>query len=393
MRNSLISIGLFAFVLAASAQDTEDVKSALRPLSESSLLTESIAAEQAAVEGRRTGAGLEFRPGYTEDEGTVAFRFYLPDSWSKSRLREQLRLTAQSEELRIAALEWKELTAVYRQFCTFRMLRDQSAQLTAEIDRLAPCLEQINRSVQQHQFSVTDRAKLYGDYLDLINRHEKTDAEQLALRRQLYQVLGSDADLDALADAARIAPLPRLPLDDGLRLAQECRADLRQLDTQAQALGSAAALAAAGDGFRLKHIQTDYKMDLTGDDPDQWGVSAAFSLWGNRNPDVSTCRQQQLLAVSTLALQRRVIKARLQALLTAADEFDVKMARRNRTVQPMLDQLTADLQCMSDSPLHLRDRMTIRGQILDTTLETARMECEREILAIDLAEELGTLGE
>lgn len=56
-------------------------------------------------------------------------------------------------------------------------------------------------------------------------------------------------------------------------------------------------------------------------------------------------------------------------------------------------RLAIDLKQMENGPLEqLRDRMMIRERILDTALQTAQMQCDRERIAVDLAEELGTLN-
>lgn len=176
---------LFLTVLSAAA---DELTTSLQALSERVLLDESTAAEQAATEARSdSGAGLELRPGYSEDNSSHAVRLYLPSRWTQTKLHEQLSLVAQSEELRVAALEWQDLLSVYRDFCTYRMLNKQLVLLTDEIDTLTPSLNQADLSVQQHQFSVTNRAKLYGEALDLLNAQQKVETELLG---GIYSALG-----------------------------------------------------------------------------------------------------------------------------------------------------------------------------------------------------------
>ncbi len=393
----LIQYSIFPLFLsvAVCSVSADELTASLQALSERALLDESTAAEQAAAAARSdAGAGLELRPGFSEDEGSLAVRFYLPSRWSKTKLREQLSLVAQSEALRVDALEWQDLLSVYRDFCTYRMLDRQRELLSDEIRVFSSHLEQVDLAVQRHQFSVTDRAKLYGQALDLLNSRDKVEAGLLDVQRSLHQSLGSAADLDAFAETARIAPPSRLEFDELIRQALASRADYRRLDVEARSLDSAIAMARSENGFRFKHIQSEYKADQTGDGEGSWNVSAAFTLpWGNRNPDLAVYRKQQALALSAMALQRRVIEQRLLSLLQASEAFDEQIARRNRLVQPLVDQLAADLKQMEDGPLEqLRDRMMIRGQILDTVLQTARMECGRDRIAVDLAEELGTLA-
>ncbi|MCK5676509.1 MAG: hypothetical protein KAH99_05795, partial [Verrucomicrobia bacterium] len=97
---------------------------AIRIRSESVLLDELTALEQAEAQAKsRSEYGLELRPRVTNSEVGLALRIYLPDRWSKDKLREQLALVAESEQLRVAALDWQEVMAVYRDFCAYRMLR------------------------------------------------------------------------------------------------------------------------------------------------------------------------------------------------------------------------------------------------------------------------------
>jgi hypothetical protein len=384
---------LSVLVFQASA---DDLQSSLQALSERVLLEESTAAEQAAAEARSdSGAGLELRPGFSEDESSLAVRLYLPSRWTKNKLREQLSLVAESEELRIAALEWQELLSVCRDLCTCRMLNRQRELLNDEIQTSSAELEQVDLAVQHHQFAVADRARLTGQVLDLLNTRDDIDAELLDVKRQLYATLGRSADLDAFAETARIAPPSRLELDELMQQALANRADYRLLDVEAQSLDAATAIARSEDGFRFKHIQSEYTTDQSGDGEGSWSVSAAFTLpWGNRNPDLAVYQKKQMLTLSAMALQRRVIEERLQSLLQTAEAFAEQMERRNRLVQPLVEQLSADLKQLEGGPLgQLRDRMSIREQILNAALQTARMECARARIAVDLAEELGTLGE
>jgi hypothetical protein len=369
------------------------LQSALQVRSERVLLEESTAAEQAAARARNdSGAGLELRPGFSKDEASLAVRLYLPSRLTQGNLREQLRLVAESESLRIDALEWQELLAVYRNFCTYRMLDRQRELFGGEISYLAVQLEQVDLAVQQHQFSSTERTKLVGQYLDLVNAQDEITIKILDLRQQLQRVLGFGADLDAFARTARIVLPGELEFDALLALALENRADYRRMGVEAESQETAATLARSEDGFRFKYIQSEYSVDQSGDGEDSWNVSAAFTLPGcNRNPDLAVYRRKQQLAISAMALQRRLMEERLRSLLQTSQSLDDQLALRTTIVEPRIQQLKADLAQMEGGPLvQLGDRLSIRERLLDTELQTVRLECEREKLAVDLVREIGT---
>uniref|UniRef100_UPI003567349C hypothetical protein n=1 Tax=Pontiella sp. TaxID=2837462 RepID=UPI003567349C len=171
--------------------------------------------------------------------------------------------------------------------------------------------------------------------------------------------------------------------------------DYQRLDVEAQALCAAEAVARSEDGFRFKYIQPEYSMDYTGGDKSNWGISASFVLpWGSRNPDIALYRERRNLAVSAMAQQRRIMEERLQVFLNEADALNEQMDRRGRMVDPLLRQLDADLGQMEELPLEqLRDLMSIRERVLDSALQAVKAEGERERIAVDLAEEIGSLGE
>jgi hypothetical protein len=372
------------------------LKEPVHERSESALLAESTAVEQAAAQAKsRSEYGLELRPQVTDSEVGVALRIYLPDRWSKKMLREQLALVAQSEQLRVAALEWKELLAVYRDFCTYRMHGKQLALYTEELGFLEPYLGKADLGVQQHQLSVADRAKFYSLYLDLLNDCDKVEMANIDIKRRLQLALGPQADLETFSQTAAIALPTRLELGELVKHALENRADYQRLDVEAQALGAAEAVARSEDGFRFKYIQPEYSMDHTGGDKSNWGLSASFVLpWGTRNPDIALYRERRNLAVSTMAQQRRIMEERLQVFLNEADALNEQIARRGRIVDPLLQQLDADLGQMTNLPLQqLRDLMSIRERVLDSALQAVKAECERERIAVDLAEEIGSVGE
>ncbi len=377
----------------AAGESAASPEAAIRNLSEGLYLKKTVQAEQAAVRAQNpSDFGLELRPRASDDDAGLGLRIYLPTRWSQAKLREQLDWVAQSEKLRVDALEGQALWAVTRDFCTYRLLRKQLDLYAEELAFLEPLLGQADQRVRQSQLAVPNRAQLYDLYLGLLNDREKVETEWIDVQRDLHQALGSQADLEAFA-AIRPAALPtRAELDELLRQALDNRADYRRLAAEAQALEAAADLARAEDGFHLKYIQPAYSSDFESGE-DTWSLSAAFVLpWGGRNPDVAALREKRKQSDFAMALQRRIVKERLQALLQAAAAFREQQARRDRLVPPLVDQLTRDLEQMNGAPFdRLRDQLQIRGRLLDTALQAAVAESQQERLAVDFAEELGRL--
>ncbi len=177
-----------------------------------------------------------------------------------------------------------------------------------------------------------------------------------------------------------------------LQQALDHRADYRQFDVDTRSLGAAEAVARSEDGFRFKYIQPFYNLDYEGGQ-NTWGLSAAFILpWGTRNPDIAVYRRQHALSVATMDLQRTRIEERLRVLLKTAGEFLARSDQRNRTRNPLLEQLGKDLAQMDTGRLEqLRDVLAIRERILDAALQATESTCKKECIAVDLAEELGRL--
>ncbi|WP_372846802.1 hypothetical protein, partial [Pontiella sp.] len=226
---------LLALPAVADDLDKWSLKEPVRERSERALLPESTAVEQAAAQAKsRSEYGLELRPQVTDSDVGVALRIYLPDRWSKNLLREQLALVAESEQLRVAALEWKDLLAVYRDFCSYRMHRRQLALYAEELDFLEPYLGKADLGVQRHQLSVVDRAKFYSLYLDLLNDRDKVEMANIDVQRRLQLALGPAADLEAFSQTAALALPTRLELGELVKHALQNRADYQRLDVEAQ---------------------------------------------------------------------------------------------------------------------------------------------------------------
>lgn len=397
-------IGLMGLLLAGPVRAAEDLdvlmrradlQASVRAGSESALVDESVALEQAAARAKSRGEyGLELRPRLTENDIGVGLRIYLPDRWNKDHLREQLVLVARSEQLRVAALEWQQLLEVYRGFCTYRRCKTRLVLYAEEIEFLEPWLEQADRRVEQHQLAAADRAKLYSLYLDLLNDQGKAEMELIDAGRRLQLVLGPSANMDLFAETAMIPAADYSDPAQLVRTALANRADFKRMDVKLQALRAAEAVAASEDGFRLKYIQPEYEINFDGSREQTFGISASIVLpWGTKNPDLAVYRREQVLAAASMDQHSRMIEQRLTVLHRTSRELADLIAQRRQLREPLQAQLETDMQQMDPLPLEqLRDLVTIRRRLLDTALLEADAECERQRLAVDFAEELGALN-
>jgi hypothetical protein len=371
--------------------DRGELRETIRAGSGGTLLDETTVLEQARIQARsRSEYGLELRPGISEEDVRLALRVYLPDRWSKKRLREQLALATQSEQLRVAALEWQDIVAVYRDFCVYRMLRQQLALLENELQFMQPYLAQADQSVALSQLTISDRARLYSTYLALLNQRNELENALLDFRQRLKMVLGPNADLENLSVRAVITMPSQLEIESLLRSALEKRADYRLLNAEVRAMQLAEEAARSEDGFRLKYIQPAYSVDYN-DGGSGWELSASLVLpWGTRNPDIAVYRSQQALSLAAQAEQRRIIADRLRILLDTAEAHYTQIAEQNRRIQPIIRTLNADMKVLTGFPLEqMRDVFSLRERILDASLQAAESTCRTETLAVDLAEELG----
>lgn len=398
-----LQVGLLSLVVVAGAMAEDrldtlmqqgDLRATVKERSAGVLLEESTAVEQARASAQsRSEYGLELRPRVTGDDVGAALRIYLPSRWNKSKLREQLILVAQEEQLRVAALEWQDLMEVYRGFCEFRMLNKQLEIYQKELNTLEPYLEKANLEVELNQLSVTDRAKLYSLYLDLVNNQEKVKADLVENRQELHLLVGAEADLKKMAETALITMPPQAEFERLFQQALKNRPDFKLHSARVQSTSAAEAVARSEDGFRLKYIQPDVQVDYD-DGETTFGLSASFILpWGTRNPDIAVYQQQQALSLSVMELQRRLIADRLRVLLKTADAYYAHATERSDRIKPLLLKLDADLKTMETGRLEeLRDVLLVRERIMDVSLQTTRSARNKERIAIDIAEEIGTLA-
>jgi hypothetical protein len=391
------SMMLYTGSATASDQNLEtllehaDFRETIRTRSGDRLLKESTALEQARTQARsRSDYGLELRPGISDSDVRLALRVYLPDRWSKKRLREQLVLASQSEQLRVAALEWQDIVSIYRDFCSYRMLRTQLALLDDERKFIEPYLTQADERVGRNQLAIGDRARLYSTYLALLNDRDELENALLDSRRKLKMMLGPTAELENLSARVVITMPSQLEIESLLRTALEKRADYRLLNTEVRAMQLAEEAARSEDGYRLKYIQPAYNVDYE-NGGSSWELSASLVLpWGTRNPDIAVYRSQQALSLAAQAEQRKIIEDRLRVLLDTAEGHYAQAAEQNRRIRPVIDQLNADLEQMTGVLLEqIRDVLSIRERMLDAGLQSAESRCRTEILAVDLAEEIG----
>jgi hypothetical protein len=203
-------------------------------------------------------------------------------------------------------------------------------------------------------------------------------------------VLGPSADLENLSARAVIDMPSQLEIESLLRSALEKRADYRLLSTEIRAMQLAQEAAKTEDSFRLKYIQPAYNVNYE-NGGSGWELSASLVLpWGTRNPDIAVYQSQQALSLALQAEQRRMIEDRLRVLLDTAEGYYDQATELNRCIRPVIDQLNADLEQMAGVLLEqVRDVLSIRGRMLDASIQSAEAKCRSEILAVDLAEELG----
>lgn len=399
MRHGILLLSFFATSILADTNLDEallkaDLKASATAHSTRALLDELIALEQADAQANsRSEYGLEFRPRITDSTVGVALRIYLPDRWSQNKLRNQLILVAESEQLRVAALEWRELMAVYRDFCTYRMLQKKLSLLDREIQQLAPYLDEADQSVKLRQLEVSDRARLYSHYLGIVNDREQIKSDFLVIKQQLRFALGHAANLNRYASIAVVEIPARREVDPLLQQALNQRSDYRQFEVQARSLNAAESVARSEDGFRLKYIQPDYRVNYK-EGGGNWGLSASFILpWGTRNPDIAVYQQEHLLSLASMNLQRTQIEERLRVLLKTVEDHYTQSDERSRMLKPLLHQLSMDLERLNHTGqlAQLRERLSIRERILDMALQSATMQRQEERIGVDLAEEMGSL--
>ncbi len=377
-----------------SLMGKSELKANVQNYSERVVLKESTAAEQARARAKsRSEFGMELRPKVTNSEVGVALRMYLPDQWNKEKLQEQLILLAESEQLRVAALEWNDLMEAYRSFCSYRMYVKQLDAFNNELSRLKPFLKKANEGVDQNHLSVMDRAKLFSFYLDLVNNHEKVKDNLLDTKQELRLLLGADVNLEKMADIAMIAMPPEQEFNALAQRALNNRSDYRQFDLEYRSLLAAEEIAASEDGFRLKYIQPFYEVDYDNGE-NTVGLTASFILpWGTRNPDLAVFQQERILTQSTMALQRTIIEHRIRVLMKTANSYYDQVDERSSRIKPLLTQLGKDMETMNTGRLEdIRDLMLVRERVLDVSLQTIRSIYRKELIAVELAEELGSLA-
>jgi len=370
-----------------------EIPSTVSERGEGAMLEESTAVEQARIRARtRSDYGLELRPSISDNDAGLALRIYMPDQWSKRRLKEQLTLAAKSEQLRVAALEWEDVLSVYRDFCTYRMLLNKRARIETEKQYIAPILARADHSVGLNQLTVNERSRIYSIYLGLINDHAEIEAELTETKYRLKTILGPKADLDKLSTIAVIQMPSQLEIKSLLQSALKQRADIQQMLVDYRSLQLAEETARSEDGFRLKYLQPAYSVDYE-DGKSGWELSASIILpWGTRNPDIAVYQNQQALTMKTLSERQRETESSLNVLLDTAESYYTQAADYNRTIKPLKTQLEQDLSLMENLPLEqVRVALSIRSRLLDTELFEIESRFRMENVAISLAEELGSL--
>lgn len=375
----------------SSLMEQAEFRETIRSQNEGALSSESTQLEQSKTFARsRADYGLELRPSVSDDDAGLALRIYLPDRWSKKRMHEQLTLAARSEQLRIAALEWTDVVGIYRDFCTYRMIRRQLELINSEMRFIEPYLEMADQRIALNQMTISDRARLYSTYLALVNDYGERMNDYLDTQRRIRMIVGPDADLENFAELAVIEMPTQLEIRSLLRTALEQRADYRQLGVDMQAMKLAEEAARTEDGFRLKYLQPAYRVDYE-DGTDGWELSASIILpWGTRNPDIAVYQHQQMLYAAAQSQQRRLIEDQLRVTLDMAHAYYSQVAEQKQRTAPLLKTLREDLDILVNAPLdQVRDLISIRERMLDAALQSAESECLAETIAVDLAAALG----
>ncbi|NLX25695.1 MAG: hypothetical protein GXY61_07020 [Lentisphaerae bacterium] len=391
-------IVFYSAVIAAaatlvSAASEDEIREAVQQQGEPALLEHLTALERAAFEAKNeSDFSMELRPSLNDDDDvSVALRINLPSRWSNKRLQTQLALVSTAEQLRIAQLEWEEIIVVYREFCTYRMLDKKSVLLEQELDFMKPYLELADERVERRQFLVSDRMRLYSDYLALLNDLGKLQNERVEIEKTLKIVLGPDAEIETLAEHA-VIPIPtEMELDALVKTATKQRVDYQLLEVEIEQMKLAEEAARREGGFQLKYIQPSYRVD-SGNGREGWEISTALVLpWGRKNPDIALYRQYQAVSLASQSLQRQMIEDRLRVLFDIVAEYRALSAEQTERTTPVLDQLNADIvEEMEKITLdQVRNLLSIRKQILDASLQVIEKDGRLESLAVDFAQELG----
>ncbi|MBN2704550.1 MAG: hypothetical protein JXR23_10100 [Pontiellaceae bacterium] len=380
-----------AVATLVSAASEDEIREAIEQKGERTLLESSTALGRAGVEAEnRSDFSLELRPSISDDDAGLALRINLPSEWNNKRLQTQLALASTAEQLRIAQLEWEEIISAYREFCTYRMLGKKSALLEQELDFIKPYLELADERVERRQLAVSDRTRLYSDYLALLNNLGQVQNERLEVEKELKMLLGPDAELETLAEHALIPMPAESELDALVRTATRQRLDYQQINVEMDQLKLAEEAARKEEGFQLKYIQPSYSVDYD-NGQDAWELSAALVLpWGRSNPDIALYRRQQAFSFANQSLQRQILQDRLKVMLDTAKEYHMLSSELTERTTPVLERLNADLRQMENIPLdQVRNLLSIRKQILDASLQVIEKDGRLESLAVDFAEELG----
>ena len=390
MKRPLLIAALPLIALSsANAEDT--IQQTIHERGEATLLAPATSLEQARTQMRsRSDFGLELRPSIdSNDELGLALRIYLPNKWDEKNLKQRLELAATAEQLRIAQLEWNDVTSVYRDLASYRMLQKKSVLLQQELEFIAPFLKLADQRVERNQLDVADRTRLYSDKLALLNDLAKEEAEQIKISQRIKMVLGPDAKLAPLAESTVISMPSRLELNQLLRTALQQRADYLRFNVDMETMQLAEDAAKKENRFCFKYLQPSYNVDYASGEQD-WQISTAIELpWGKHNPEIALFQQHQALSLAAQDWQRQNIEDRLRILIETAEACKKQVALQNQRTAPVLAQLKADLE-QKELPLEqVRNQLNTRKQILDAKLQNIELQQQLENLAIDFAEELG----
>ena len=393
MSKTLTAFTALSLVSTAVLAVSGEIEEAIRQNRPDSIQDAAIAAEQARIQARTRSAdfGLEFRPSISEDDIGAALRIYLPGRWEKKYLRQQLELATQTEQLRTAQFENDDVLSVYRDLCAYRLQTAKISLIEEELSHIETYLQKINERVENNQFNRGERTRLYSEYLDLLNDLNKLQGEQFDTVKQLQMVLGPQVELSALAPKAIINLPSEYDFDSLFRAAMTQRLDYQRFDLELQSMQLAENSAQEENRFRFKYIQPSYQVDPD-KGKDQWSLSTAIVLpWGKPNPDIAFYKKQQTLTEMAQTQKRQMIALRLHTLLNAAKKLQEQDELQKTRLSPILNQLNSDLQQSETLPLEaLRGELSVRKSLLNSALQSAEFQHRKEMLAIQIAEELGS---
>lgn len=356
--------------------------------SERSFLPQSVEAAEAEASLIRAGSSLELRPEITDDDYGAGLRWYLP-TLSKHALKDRLMLAAEQEKLRIDALEWRDVISTYELLSQYRYLKAKEALFAKKASKIEDLIQKVDEAVKKKQLTRTDRAKFYGDYLDIINASNDLQYDLNELIIEIQAILGVHINIEAMAQRALITIPDQITLDNLIDEAMRSRVDYKQLQVTAEALAQEKKLLKKKSGIRLKFLQASINNDF--DNNTSGRLSASIHLWDD-TPDKFSLSKKENLVHAQLDYQRNVIKNELENTFQSYNRTKRLNAEQRLLTDIIVAQLTSDLKTLRNQPLaQQRDVLALEKELLDAELQKTRNTYLIEKRAIALARSLGSI--